>query len=91
MENNEINEEKQSRKEITIIINAKKHKVLGPKITFEDVVKLAFGPISTNPNIVYTVIYKNGPRQNPDGTMDKGASVHIREGMIFHATQTDRS
>lgn len=91
MESNETNDQKPPLKEVTIVVNTRKHQVPPPKITFNEVVTLAFGSVSTNPNIVYTVTYKNGPKPNPEGTMDKDSSVHIQEGMQFSATQTDRS
>lgn len=91
MQKEEEKDKNPPRNKVTIIVNARKHSVPIPKITFEEVVILAFESVSTNPNIVYTVTYKNGPKQNPEGTMDKGSSVHIQEGMLFNATQTDRS
>jgi hypothetical protein len=41
--------------------------------------------------MVYTVAYEDGPKQNPEGSMLKGAIVFVKDKMIFHATATDRS
>lgn len=93
MENEETKKEQapEIKSEFTIIVNARKKIFHNAKISFDEVVVLAFGSVSTNPNIVYGVTYKNGPRENPEGTMDKGATVKIKNGMIFNVTQTDKS
>jgi hypothetical protein len=80
-----------NRGHFTIIVNARKRDFDQPEISFEQVVILAFGTISTNPNIVYGVTYKAGPRENREGTMDRGSRVKIKNGMIFNVTQTDKS
>lgn len=77
-------------KEITIIVNAREKSFRGKEISFEQVVALAFGSVSSNPNIVYTVTYKKG-EGNKEGTMDKGDTVRVKQGMIFNVTQTDKS
>lgn len=86
-----IAKEQDDKNVFTIIVNARKREFREAKISFEQVVILAFGTISTNPNIVYSVTYKNGPKENREGTMDKGVTVKVRDEMIFNVTQTDKS
>jgi len=74
-----------------IIINGRLHEVGGEMITFEQVIILAFGSISNDPNIVYTVVYKKGPAGNPEGSMVRGDLVKIKNEMVFNATLTDKS
>jgi hypothetical protein len=62
-----------------------------PKISFEEVIIEAYGTYSDSPTMVYTVAYEDGPKQNPEGSMLKGAIVFVKDKMIFHATATDRS
>jgi hypothetical protein len=78
-------------KELTIIVNARKKQVPGPKITFDQVVALAFNPVPSGPNIVITVTYRHGPRQNPEGILAEGENVWIKNEMVFHVKATDRS
>lgn len=78
-------------KEFTIIVNAREKTFTGREISFNEVVKLAFGSISDNPNIVYTITYKRGKGNKPEGTMDEGDTVKVKEGMIFDVTKTDKS
>lgn len=74
-----------------IIVNGREKEFEGKEISFEQVIVLAFGAVSTNPNISYTVTYKRGEGNKPEGTLVAGESVKVKEGMIFNATATDKS
>ena len=78
-------------KQFTIIVNAREKTFTGREIGFNQVVELAFGSVSPNPNIVYTVTYKRGEGNKPEGSMEKGDTVKVKDGMIFNVTQTDKS
>lgn len=78
-------------KEIKIMVNGIVKEWDRRKITFKDVIDLAYGEYIDLPTMVYTVAYEDGPRPNPEGSMLKGDSVFIKNKMIFHATQTDKS
>lgn len=78
-------------KEFTIIVNTREKKFIGREISFDQVVELAFGSVSSEPNIVYTVTYKRGEGNKPEGDMEKGDTVKVKDGMIFNVTQTDKS
>lgn len=81
-----------SQKDFVIIVNAQKKTVTKNKLTFNEVVELAFGPIPpNNDTIAYTVSYRNGPHSNPDGSMVEGQSVKIKDGMIFNVSKTNKS
>jgi len=78
---------------ITILVNGEE-KMLLPhveKISYEEVVKLAYGTLPTNPNTIYTVAYSNGPNSNVKGTLTKGRSVMVKEGMVFNVSKSDKS
>lgn len=77
--------------EVTIIVNGEAKKWDKRKISFKEVVILAFGSYDSNPNIVYTVAYEDGPKENREGSMTKGTEVYVKNKMIFHATATDKS
>lgn len=78
-------------KEFKIIVNAREKIFKGREISFEQVVELAFPKAVPNPNIVYTVTYKRGEGNKPEGSMDRGDTVKVKEGMQFSVTQTDKS
>lgn len=78
-------------REITIIVRGRPRKVSGRRISFDEVVALAYTPVRTEPFIVYTVSYSRGPKANPEGDLFRGQTVKIKEGMVFCVTETDKS
>lgn len=77
--------------EVTILVSGTPHKWEKGKISFREVIELAYGSYDENPNVTYTVTYEDGPKQNPEGSMIKGAVVFVKNKMIFNATATDKS
>lgn len=82
-------------KPVTIIVNAREKEWSKKEISYKEVIELAFGEYIENENIEYTVAYskahgdKNGTLTN--GTLTKGESVKVKEGMIFNVNKTDKS
>lgn len=82
---------KASNQSFEIIVNGRPKKWDKKRISFEEVIVLAFGKYVEAATMVYTVAYEDGPRQNPEGSMVKGMVVFVKDNMIFHATATDKS
>ena len=74
-----------------IIVNAREEIVTSNEVTYAQLVALAFQPVPSGPNILFTITYSKGPKDNPKGTLPEGMSVTIKNGMIFVVTQTNRS
>jgi hypothetical protein len=85
------NEHFYSQKVFTIIVDTEQKEVTKNRLNFEDVVKLAFETPPSGPNILITIDYGMGPPENPKGSLKKGESVRIKNGMIFDVSATDRS
>lgn len=77
--------------EFCLIVNAREKTWKEKKISYAQVVVLAFGVHEENDRKVYTVTYKHGPEQNPEGAMVKGDHVFVKNKMIFNVTATDKS
>lgn len=78
-------------KEVTIIVNGRRKVVTKGKLTFQEVLALAFDPVPQGENWLFTVSYTKGPKEKPKGTLTEGQSVNITNGMIFNVTATDKS
>ncbi len=74
-----------------VIINAKIKKWTAEEISFDDVVKLEYGSVSSNPNVIYTIDYVKGVPSKPNGTMVRGEVISVKNKMIFNVTQTNKS
>jgi len=80
-----------SQKAVTILVNGEPYEETETRISFEQVVKLAYPVTPSGTCIEFTVTYRNGPPANPKGSLTAGHSVKIKNRMIFDVTPTDRS
>lgn len=80
-----------NNKEYTIIVNGREKTVTEKELSFDDIVALAFDNPPTGPNIVFTITYRRGHGNKPEGSLVEGETVKIKDGMIFNVTATDKS
>lgn len=78
-------------REYHIFVNTRPKQVVTPTLNFWEIVKLAFPQAESNATTYYTVTYKRGPKSNPEGSMVAGETVHLKDGMLFNVTPTDKS
>jgi hypothetical protein len=78
-------------KDITIVVNGREKTVTGKELTFAQLVALAFDTPPTGENIVFTITYRRGQGEKPEGSLVEGEAVKIKKGMIFNVTATDKS
>ena len=83
-----MSEEKKSR---TIIVNGIAHEWLNNEIKYAEVVTLEFPDYAQHPEISYTVTYKRGHGDKPEGILSPGASTKVKEGMVFNVSETGQS
>lgn len=76
-------------KTVTIIVNGRSREVTGKMVSYEQIVKLAFSDDPSNQDIDFTVAYANP--HGKDGELVTGQEVHVKEGMVFNVTKTNRS
>lgn len=74
-----------------IIVNGREETVAGSHISYAQLVALAFNPVPSGPDVIFTITYRKGPPENPKGTLPEGESVSIKNRMIFDVIQTNRS
>ena len=76
-------------KEADIIINGESVTVAEKRLSFDEILRLAFPSGPFGPTIRYTVTYTD--EHGHDRSLVEGQSVHIKDGMIFNVGNTDRS
>lgn len=74
-----------------ILVNGTPEIVYTPRLSYWDVVKLGFPDAKPEDNLVYTIDYSSGPHQNPEGALEDGESVRVKDGMKFYVTPSDKS
>jgi hypothetical protein len=76
-------------KTITIIVDGTPHEVpKKEKITYAEVVTLAYPDYPQHPETTYSVTYTRGHK---DGILSPGGSVEVKEGMEFRVNRTGQS
>ena len=81
----------EEHKTYPIIVEGTPHEWPREQITYAEVVTLEVPDYSLHPEITYSVKYKDGPRNKPEGVLSPGASVKVRKGMIFSVSETGKS
>jgi hypothetical protein len=88
---NKENKEKKE-KTVTIIVEGTPHEwTKGDMITYAEVVTLEVPDYQSHPEITYSVKYKKGDNNKPEGVLVPGASVKVKDGMIFNVSETGQS
>lgn len=79
-------------KTFTIVVNLEQKTWAEKEISYDQVVWLAFPNPNPPPGVVitYTVEYERA-EGNKSGSLVKGQSVKVKEGMVFSVTETGRS
>src|SRR5947208_6100425 len=54
-----------SQKDYRIIVNAREEFVQFRSLSYDQVVRLAFNPVPTGPDVIFTVTYRKGPHRHP--------------------------
>lgn len=80
----------EKEKDVTIIVNARPKIVSTKVLSFDQVVELAFGTPNYESS-VYTITYQKGEDKKPKGSLVRGETVNVKEGMIFDVIRTDKS
>ena len=82
---------KDEKKDVTIFVEGTPHTWSKKEISYAEVVTLEEPGYANNPNITYSVTYKRGQGNKPEGTLVAGASVKVKEGMRFSVSETGQS
>jgi hypothetical protein len=78
-------------REYKIIVNTREKTVDHDELSFDEIVRLAFHPVPTGPNVVFTIGYRHAAQHPAEGTLAVGGHVKIKNGTTFNVTQTDKS
>ncbi|EKD84350.1 MAG: hypothetical protein ACD_39C00095G0008 [uncultured bacterium] len=76
---------------ITIIVEGTPHEWAKLVISYAEVVTLFVPDFSAHPEITYSVTYKRGHGNKPEGILSPGASVKVKKGMVFNVSATGQS
>jgi hypothetical protein len=78
-------------RELTVVINAREQVVTSKDLTFEQLVTYAFPTAPSGDNVLFTISYRRGHGDKPEGSLLAGESVKVKDGMVFVVSATDKS
>jgi len=81
----------EKKEPLIIIVEGTPHEWSERKISHEQVVKLEVPNYSPNSGITHSVTYERGPRNKPEGILAPGASVKVKDRMVFNVSETGQS
>jgi hypothetical protein len=76
---------------VIIIVNTREREWGKKRISFEEVVKIAYPVPPPGQQIVYTVTFFDGPPHRPEGSLTAHESVKVVDRMVFSVKFTDKS
>ena len=76
---------------VTIIVEGTPHEWPKGEISYDEVVTLEVPSHTPESNILYSVGYERGKGNKPEGSLSQGSTVKVKEGMIFHVSETGQS
>lgn len=79
------------KKTVTIVVEGTEHQWPKEAISHTEVVTLEVPDYAQHPEITYSVTYKRGQGNKPEGTLVPGGSVKVKEGMVFNVSETGQS
>lgn len=77
-------------REIVIILNARPKEVSKKKLTFEEIVVLAFGVYNPSERIIYKMTYSKG-HGGAEGILVPGKVLRVKEGMVINVKNSNKS
>lgn len=79
------------RHSITIIVEGTPYEWPRREITYTEVVTLFDPNFPQHQEVTYSVTYERGHSPRHEGILAPGASVHVKERMVFHVSRTGQS
>ena len=76
---------------LVIVVNGRRRRVESDELSFDDLVDLAFDNPARNPQIVYTITFRNAEGPISEGELDEGQRLKVKDGTIINVTRTDQS
>ena len=78
-------------KTFLITVNGRQKQVERDELSFDELVDLAFDDSARGPQIVFTITFREAGGRIPEGELDEGQRLKVRDGTIINVTRTDQS
>jgi len=79
------------RATVPVVVNGRSRELVAEDVTYEDLVGLAFPDRRDLANRMFTVTYRDGPADRPEGSLVPTQRLHATRGTVINVTATDKS
>lgn len=76
---------------VPVTVNGRSTQLATAEVSFEDVVGLAYPDRLDGSNKMFTVTYRHGPSDRPEGSLVPHQSIRANNGVVFNVTATSKS
>ena len=80
-----------NNKMFLITVNGRQRQVERDELTFDELVDIAFDDPARGPQIVFTITFREAGGRIPEGELDEGQRLKVRDGTIINVARTDQS
>lgn len=81
----------QKEKLVTIVVEGTPHEWQKGEISYAELVSLEVPGYPQHPEVTYSVTYQRGHGNKPEGILPPGATVKVKDGMVFNVSETGQS
>ena len=80
-----------NNKMFLITVNGRQRQVERDELSFDELVDIAFDDPARGPQIVFTITFREAAGRIPEGELDEGQRLKVRDGTIINVGRTDQS
>ena len=80
-----------NNKMFLITVNGRQRQVERDELSFDELVDIAFDDPAKGPEIVFTITFREAGGRIPEGELDEGQRLKVRDGTIINVARTDQS
>ena len=80
-----------NNKMFLITVNGRQRQVERDELSFDELVDIAFDDPARGPQIVFTITFREAGGRIPEGELDEGQRLKVRDGTIINVGRTDQS
>lgn len=76
---------------VPVVVNGRRQSLAVPEVTFEDLVGIAYPEVPVTANSMFSVTYRHGPLDRPEGSLAPSQRLRAVNGVVFNVTATNKS
>ena len=76
---------------VPVVVNGRRQSLAVPEVSFEDLVGIAYPDVAAISNSMFTVTYRRGPLDRPEGSLAPTQRLRAVHGVVFNVTAPNKS